>query len=220
MKNVRRIMVTGLVVGISGLALSACGSSAGPTYNGGNGQSGSTTSTTSTTTPSTTSTTTPPTGAGSGSTTTPVPNVPGSVPVSADHAALGVVSDFVTKFWAVSPTWSSPGESVDFVRPYVTPGVYSQLYGPAHAPLTASALVAWDQNVRLGIGYSVSKPYAWIVTDAGVFPSTCVVEVEFYTVQTQNGTPLVGRVNNLKYAFQMTKIKGRWYVASPPEPGQ
>lgn len=178
--------------------------------------SASASSTTTTSIVGSTSTTQP---SSAGSTTLPssTPNVPGTVPVANDSAALPVVTAFVEHYWATNPAWPIPGYGTYSIKPYVTPSIYTQLLQPALAPLTPTELVSWQQDKKLGVGEAVGIPQTWIVTQAGVFPTTCVVETLFYTYQTQHGQPVAGRTNNdLKYSFQMTKIKGRWYIASLP----
>ena len=87
----------------------------------------------------------------------------------------------------------------------------------AARPVPATELGKWQQEVRFKAGTYAQVTASWVVTDAGVTTTTCVVEVAFLLGTTTAGVrnPVVGPVNT--YAFQMQKIGSTWYVASPPQ---
>lgn len=190
----RRRVATLAIVVISGLALAACGSAPVPHYGSGNNGGGST----STTKPSTSSATTLPS-------------------TAADNAATTVASKFVTTNWSLDPTWSSPDYVYVLDRPYLTAALNAQDVAQAAQPLPAAIESQWRQDVRFKAGTSVSVSAAWVVADAGVEPSTCIVEVVFTTTQTLAGVIQPSSSVTSRVAFRMDKTNGQWLVASPPQ---
>jgi hypothetical protein len=151
-------------------------------------------------------------GNGGASTTSTSPSQGGP-----SSAATKVASQFVALNWSSDPTWPDANYVYALERPYVTPAMNAANAAQAARPVPATELDRWQQDVRFKAGTYAEVAASWVVADAGVTPTTCVVEVDFLLGTTTAGVrnPVVGPVNT--YAFQMRRIGSTWYVASPPQ---
>jgi len=177
---------------VAGVSLAACGTPQ-PKYGGGNNGGGVATT----------------------STTTPV--VSPTSPDPALAAAIGSATRFVTANWSLNPRWPSPNYVDTIDRPYLTPGMITQYATQSARPLPSAIENQWLQEVRFKVGYVVDVTSAWVVKDAGVTPTTCVVEVMFITNRITAGVVQPATSTSMEYAFQMRKVNAKWLVASPPE---
>jgi hypothetical protein len=187
MKLMQKSAVIVTILTLSALALAACGTSKPPQYLGGGNGGGSSTSTT--------------LGASN-------PSVDSVTWVAAQYVAIN---------WSLNPTWPDPNYFYVLERPYVTPAMNTTDNAQAARPVSASVTAKWHQDVKFKVGSYALVSASWIVQDAGVTPTTCIVEVDFLLGTTTDGTenPTVGSVNT--YAFRMQKIGGTWFVASGPQ---
>ncbi len=101
-------------------------------------------------------------------------------------------------------------------RPYVTSAMNAYDARQAARPVPAPAVTKWKQEVRFKVGSYALVTSAFVVTDAGVTPTTCVVNVSFLLGTTQNGERQSTSGGTIVSAFRMQKIGGTWYVASEP----
>lgn len=222
MNKTRRVLTTIAALLVSGVVLTACGTAKTPTYQGGgNGGAQSTTpgsplrsSTTSTTTPpsrSSTTTTTPPRPSSSLPSTAPWSS---SRPIGSPNSPQWVAAQYVAINWSLNPTWPDLNYAYTLTRPYLTPAMNAYYARQAAHPLPTPVVAKWKQEVRFKAGSYALVTAAFIVTDASVTPTTCVVNVDFLLGTTQNGARQGTAGSTIVDAFRMQKIGGTWYVAS------
>jgi hypothetical protein len=178
------------VVVLCAISLAACGTAKAPTYQGG--------------------------GNGGAATTTTTP-VTSSSPAGAADSPTRVAVQYVNIAWSLDPTW--PNENYVYVleRPYLAPAMNAYDVRQAERPALAPVVAKWKLDVRFKVGSYALVTNAWDVQDAGVTPTTCVVEVDFLLGTTQAGVRQGTVGSTLTYAFQMQRIGGKWYVASQPQ---
>ena len=100
-------------------------------------------------------------------------------------------------------------------RPYLTPAMNAYYARQAARPPLGGLVAArWKQDVRFNAGSYALVTAAFIVTDAGVTPTMCVVNVDFLLGTTLDGARQGTAGSTIVDAFRMQKIGGTWYVAS------
>jgi hypothetical protein len=199
-----RTRKTGAAISVAllcAVTLAACGTTKPPpTYQGGgNGGAQATT-----TTPSSSS-------------TTPATS---SSPVGAVDSPTYVAAQYVGVAWSLDPTWPNENYAYVLERPYLTPAMNAYDVRQAARPTLAPVVAKWKLDVQFKAGSYAQVTNAWVVTDAGVTTTTCVVEVSFLLGTTQDGVEQGTSGITLVYAFQMQKIGATWYVASQPQQPQ
>lgn len=189
-KLVGKSVVIIAVFALSALTLDACGTSKPPQYFGGGNGGGSTT------------------------TTTPATSNPS---VGAVDSVTWVAAQYVAINWSLNPTWPNPNYFYVLERPYLTPAMNTADNAQAQRPVSASVTAKWQQDVRFKAGSYALVTASWIVQDAGITATTCIVEVDLLLGTTTAGVknPTIGSVNI--YAFRMQKVGGTWFVASGPQ---
>jgi len=206
MDKTKRIVTTVTAVLLSGVVLAACGTAKPPTYQGGGNGGAQSTTTTPTTTPS------------NSSTTTTIPRWSSLLPVGSPHSPTWVAAQYVAINWSLDPTWPNMDYAYVLTRPYLTPAMNAfYTRQAARPPLGGLVAARWKQDVRFKVGSYALVTAAFIVTDAGVTPTTCVVNVDFLLGATQNGVRAGTAGGTIVDAFRMQRIGGTWYVASPPQ---
>jgi hypothetical protein len=90
----------------------------------------------------------------------------------------------------------------------------------ASRPQPASVKARWALDAKYDIGQNAIISSSWIVTDAGVTSTSCVVEVDFSLVTTSDGAVSSSSGTAYEYAFKMQKTKDKWLVASQPQEPQ
>jgi hypothetical protein len=90
----------------------------------------------------------------------------------------------------------------------------------ASRPQPASVKSHWALDAKYDIGQRAIVSSSWVVTDAGVTSTSCVVEVDFSLVTTSNGAVSSSSGTAYEYAFRMQKTNDRWLVASQPQEPQ
>lgn len=188
--TIRAVKMIGVLLA-GALLLAACGTTTPPTYGGGDNGSSSSTSTTAPTSST-----------------------------GATNSAMGVATKFAEVNWSSSPKWPGPNYVYTLERPYLTPAMNASDAARAARLLPASVTTKWDEDVKYGIGTYADVSQAWIVTDAGVTSSKCVVELDLSIGTTQDGVKSPTEGETYEYAFTMQRIDGKWLVASPPEEPQ
>jgi hypothetical protein len=201
---VNRTRKTGAAISVAllcAVTLAACGTTEPPpTYQGGgNGGAQATT-----TTPSSSS-------------TAPVTS---SSPVGATGSPTFIAAQYVTVAWSLDPTWPNLNYAYVLERPYLTPAMNAYDVRQAARPTLAPVVAKWKLDVQFKAGAYALVSNAWVVTDAGVTATTCVVEVSFLLGTTQDGVEQGTVGSAVVYAFQMQKIGDKWYVASQPQQPQ
>jgi hypothetical protein len=197
MNNIRKTGAAIAVALLCALSLAACGTAKAPTYRGGgNGGAQATT-----TTPSSSS-------------TTPTTS---SSPIGAADSPTWVAAHYVAIAWSLDPTWPDMNYAYVLERPYLTPAMNAYDVAQAARPALAPVVEKWQQDVQFKVGSYALVSNAWVVIDAGVTATTCIVEVDFLLGTTQVGVQQGTVGSTLTYAFQMQKIGSTWFVASQPQ---
>jgi hypothetical protein len=197
MNKLRRTAITIAVTLTCGFVLAACGTTKPPpTYQGG-GNGGAASTTTTSTTP-----------------------VTSSSPVGAVDSPTYVAAQYVAIAWSLDPAWPDMNYAYVLERPYLTPAMNAYDVRQAARPTLAPVVAKWKLDVQFKAGSYAQVTNAWVVTDAGVTTTTCVVEVSFLLGTTQDGVEQGTSGITLVYAFQMQKIGATWYVASQPQQPQ
>jgi hypothetical protein len=195
MNNIRKTGVAISVALLCALSLAACGTAKAPTYRGGgNG--------------------------GAQATTTTTAPTKSSSPVGAADSPTWVAAQYVAIAWSLDPTWPDMNYAYVLERPYLTPAMNAYDVAQAARPALAPVVEKWQQDVQFKAGAYALVSNAWVVTDAGVTATTCVVEVDFLLGTTQDDVEQGTVGSTLTYAFQMQKIGDTWYVASQPQQPQ
>ncbi len=200
MNKTRKAVTAIIVMLVSALVLAACGTTKPPpTYQGGgNGGAQSTT-----TAPSSTSSSLP----------SAAPFNPNS-PIGAVNSPTWVAAQYVAIAWSLDPTWPDLNYAYVLTRPYLTPAMNAYYARQAARPTQAPVVAKWKQEVRFKAGSYALVTAAFIVTDAGITPTTCVVNVDFLLGTTLDGARQGTAGSTIVDAFRMQKIGGTWYVAS------
>lgn len=192
MKTSVRLLGASCIVGACALALSSCSSSPTVSYGGGNG-------------------------GGSSAATTTTAVVP---TIGAKQSPTYVAAKFVEANWSTDPTWPNANYAYVLDRPYLTRSMIADDAQIASRPQPASVKARWALDAKYDIGQNAIVSSSWIVTDAGVTSTSCVVEVDFSLVATNNGVAANSSGTAYEYAFKMHKTKGKWLVASQPQEPQ
>ena len=183
------VMATAVLCSVT---LAACGTTKSPQYQGG--------------------------GSGGDQTTTTAPG--GTAPSSGIgiiDSPSWVAAQYVAIAWSVDPTWPNLNHAYILERPFLTPAMNSYNSAQAARPLPSPILTKWHSEVRFKVGSYAQVTSSWVVSTAGVTPSTCAAQVEFLLGTTQNGVRQGTTGSAIVYAFRMQKIDNRWYVASEPQ---
>jgi hypothetical protein len=131
-----------------------------------------------------------------------------------------VAAQYVAIAWSLDPAWPDMNYAYVLERPYLTPAMNAYDVRQAARPTLAPVVAKWKLDVQFKAGSYAQVTNAWVVTDAGVTTTTCVVEVSFLLGTTQDGVEQGTSGITLVYAFQMQKIGATWYVASQPQQPQ
>ncbi len=206
----RKIFTITTMALLAGLVLAACGTAKPPTYQGGGNGGGQSTTTTTPPSSSTITTAHP-----SSSLPSTAPWSPSS-PIGAAHSPQWVAAQYVALNWSLDPTWPNSNYAYVLTRPYLTPAMNAYYVRQSTRPLLPPMVAKWKQDVRFKVGQYALVTAAFLVTDAGVTPTTCVVNVDFLLGVTQNGVRQGTAGGTIVDAFRMQKIGGTWYVASAP----
>jgi hypothetical protein len=189
-KLIAKSAVVVVVLALSALILSACGSPKAPQYLGG--------------------------GNGGGSRAQRTILGPSSPIEGAVGSATWVAAQFVAINWSLNPNWPSAQYAYVLERPYLTSSMNAANTAQAARPVPSTETLKWQQDVKFKAGAYALVNASWVVTTAGVTSTRCVVQVSFSLGATTNGLEgeTVGPAN--VYAFRMEKIGGTWLVASGP----
>jgi hypothetical protein len=192
MRALQRLLGVACVVGACALALSSCSSSPTIQYGGGNG-------------------------GGSSATTTTTAVVP---TIGTEYSPTYVAAKFVETNWSTDPSWPSANYVYTLDRPYLTRTMIVDDAQIASRPQPASVKSHWALDAKYDIEQRAIVSSSWVVTDAGVTSTSCVVEVDFSLVTTSNGAVSSSAGTAYEYAFKMQKTNDRWLVASQPQEPQ
>jgi len=211
MNRTQRIVATIAVVLLSGVVLSACGTTKPPTYQGGGNGGAQSTATTTPASSSTTTTTAPSSTSSSLPSTAPWSSL---LPIGSPHSPQWVAAQYVAINWSLDPTWPNMNYAYVLTRPYLTPAMNAFYVRQAARPALAPVVAKWKQEVRFKAGSYAVVTSSFIVTDAGVTPTTCIVNVDFLLGTTLDGARQGTAGAPIVDAFRMQKIGGTWYVAT------
>jgi hypothetical protein len=131
-----------------------------------------------------------------------------------------VAAQYVGVAWSLDPTWPNENYAYVLERPYLTPAMNAYDVRQAARPALPPVVAKWKLDVQFKAGSYAQVSNAWIVKDAGVTATTCVVEVSFLLGTTQDGVEQGTVGSSITYAFQMQRIGATWYVASQPQQPQ